>query len=78
MSLDLVKINGVIYDYSYDYKDQKYAYTVFAIEVDGWENFRLEDGKANEFKWIGDGEIGILLYGVEESSSTFRAVNKFF
>ena len=78
LNLDLVKIDGLIYDSEYSHKDQKHLYTVFAIEVDGWENFRLETGKAIDFKWIHAGEIEILLDGKEESSPTFGAVSAFF
>lgn len=80
LNLDLVRINEVIYESDCMICDAKCAYTVFSIEVDGWKNFKLEEGKADEFKWISKDEIEILNIDRDDGkiSPVYKAVVKFF
>jgi mutator protein MutT len=80
LNLELLKINEIIYETDCLIGSEKCAYTVFVIEVSGWENFKLEEGNADEFKWISKDEIEVLNINRDdgEISSVYKAVVKFF
>ena len=79
-NLDLVEIVNLVHQGRFFIRDKSFSYTVFEVLVENWENFKLEDGKADEWKWIGVDGIDILQReeegGVE--SPVFTAVKKFY
>lgn len=82
LNLDLTKINNMIYEVTDTFfnNNEIYAYTVFSIEVSNWQNFKLEEGKADEFQWIDKNQIEILNINRQngETSPVFLAVQEFF
>ncbi len=78
LNLEFAGNNGIIYETSYEHNGENHAYTCFAIQAAGWENFKLEEGKADEFKWISKSDIEILLHAQEKTSPTFEAAKRFF
>lgn len=57
-----------------------YKYFVYFAEVENWDNFRLEEGKATDYKFLNKDEIEIL--NIErhdkKTSPLYLAVKKFF
>ncbi|QED23745.1 NUDIX domain-containing protein [Candidatus Deianiraea vastatrix] len=80
LNLELVKINEIVFDGDCVINGEKCAYTVFSIQVSGWENFKLEEGKADEFKWISRKEIQILNVAREDGkiNPVYEAARHFF
>lgn len=80
LNLVLIKINEMVFESEYKNGDENNLYTVFSIEVFGWENFKLEEGKSDEFKWISKDEIEILNINREDGkiSPVYEAVKNFF
>jgi 8-oxo-dGTP pyrophosphatase MutT (NUDIX family)/predicted house-cleaning noncanonical NTP pyrophosphatase (MazG superfamily) len=80
LNLDLLRINEIIYETDCIIGSEKCAYTVFAIEVSNWENFKLEEGKADELRWISKDEIEVLNINREDGdvSPVYKSVIKFF
>jgi mutator protein MutT len=60
MNLELLDIEKVAYQNSFFVGKEKCAYTVFKIIVSGWENFKLEIGKASEFRWIDKSSLELI------------------
>ncbi len=80
LNLELLQINDLIHESECVINNKKCGYSVFYIEVLGWDNFKLEEGKADEFKWICKDEIEILNIKREDGkiSPVYEAVVKFF
>lgn len=80
LNLDLAKIHNMVYEKDCIIGGEDCLYSVFYIEVKNWDNFRLEVGKADEYRWILKNEIDILNIQRDDgkTSPVYEAVVKFF
>jgi len=80
LNLDLSKIGNLIYKTNFIYKNENYIYQVFEIFVKNWQNFKLEENKADEFKFISQDEIDVLNINRKKKNLNpiYLAVKKFF
>ena len=79
-NLDLKDIVGLVHQGEYFVRGKSFSYSAFEITVENWKNFRLEDGKASEYQWIGVDKIDILKKTAEDGSESpvYTAAKKFY
>jgi mutator protein MutT len=79
-NLDLKDIVGLVHQGEYLVRGKNFSYSVFEISVENWTNFKLEDGKASEYQWIGIDKIDILKKTEEDISESpvYTAAKKFY
>jgi len=80
LNLDLKSVHNLIYLTKTIINRKNVAYKVYLIEVQNWQNFQLENGKADEFKWIDKNELDILNINREDgkTSPVYEAAKLFF
>ncbi len=80
LNLELESIYDLIYTSDLSLERGDFRYFVYYIRVKDWDNFRLEENKATEFKWINNNEIEFLNVKRHDNkvSPLYIAVIKFF
>ncbi len=80
LNLELVSVSYNAFEGNFDINGTTHNHKVFAINVHSWNNFKLEQGKATEFKWIAKNEVELLNIKREDGkiSTIYTAVLRFF